>query len=99
MNKVITPLKNLMKPLCDMLQSNKTMIGLVLVLFVVVMMLPIDLVLKTNMKGNLVTNLKGILGVFLHLILVILVLCFYFNNDVVNLVLTLSAYCMLFCMH
>jgi len=99
MNQVIAPFKKLLNPLCSMLQTNKSVIALVLVLFVVFMMLPIDLVMKSNMKANVISNLKGLLGIFLHLILVVLVLCFFFNNDVVNLVLTLSVYCMLFCGH
>ena len=92
MNSVVAPVKKLMNPVCSMLQSNKSVIGLVLVLFVVFLMLPLDRFFGTNLKNNVVSNLKGMLGVALNVIFAALVLCFYFNNDVLNLVLTLAVY-------
>tara|TARA_B100000900_G_scaffold388150_1_gene379949 strand:+ start:591 stop:884 length:294 start_codon:yes stop_codon:yes gene_type:complete len=95
MNSVVSPVKKVMKPVCSMLQSNKAVVGLVLVLFVVMMMLPLDRVLGTNVKSNVVGNLKRMLGVVLNVIFAVLVLCFYFNNDVMSLVLTFATYFML----
>ena len=92
MTSIVAPVKKLMNPVCSMLQSNKSVIGLVLVLFVVFMMLPLDRFFGTNLKNNVVGNLKGMLGVALNVIFAALVLCFYFNNDVLNLVLTLAVY-------
>ena len=92
MTSIVAPLKKLMNPVCSMLQSNKPVICLVLVLFVVLMMLPVDRFTGMNIKSNVVGNLKGMLGVALNVIFAVLVLCFYFNNDVMSLVLTLAAY-------
>ena len=92
MTSIVAPLKKLMNPVCSMLQSNKSVICLVLVLFVVLMMLPVDRFTGMNIKSNVVGNLKGMLGVALNVIFAVLVLCFYFNNDVMSLVLTLAAY-------
>ena len=91
MTSIVAPLKKLMNPVCSMLQSNKSVICLVLVLFVVLMMLPVDRFTGMNIKSNVVGNLKGMLGVALNVIFAVLVLCFYFNNDVMSLVLTLAA--------
>ena len=92
MTSIVAPVKKLMSPVCSMLQSNKAVIGLVLALFVVLTMLPVDKFTGMNIMSNVVGNLKGMLGAALNVIFAVLVLCFYFNNDVMNLVLTLAAY-------
>jgi len=92
MTSIVAPVKKLMSPVCSMLQSNKAVIGLVLALFVVLTMLPVDKFTGMNIMSNVVGNLKGMLGAALNVIFAVLVLCFYFNNDVMSLVLTLAAY-------
>ena len=92
MTSIVAPVKKLMNPVCSMLQSNKAVIGLVLALFVVLTMLPVDKFTGMNIMSNVVGNLKGMLGAALNVIFAVLVLCFYFNNDVMSLVLTLAAY-------
>ena len=87
MNRV----KSLVSPVCNVVQSNKQMLSMVLVLFVVVMMLPLDQLLRTNMKANLVNNLKGQMGMLTSVASALLFLCLYFNNDTLNLVLLLYA--------
>ena len=87
MNRV----KSLVAPVCNVVQSNKQMLSTVLVLFVVTMMLPLDQLLRTNMKANLVSNLKGQMGMLTSVGSALLFLCLYFNNDTLNLVLLLYA--------
>tara|TARA_Y100000389_G_scaffold56385_1_gene52324 strand:+ start:6330 stop:6617 length:288 start_codon:yes stop_codon:yes gene_type:complete len=83
--------KNLVAPVCNVIQSNKQMLSLGLVLFVVTLMLPLDQLLRSNMKANLVNNLKGQLGMLTSVGSALLFLCLYFNNDTLNLVLLLYA--------
>ena len=92
MTSIVAPVKKLLSPVCSMLQSNKAVIGLVLAWFVVLTMLPVDKFTGMNVMSNVVGNLKGMLGAALNVIFAVLVLCFYFNNDVMSLVLTLAAY-------
>ena len=83
--------KKVLSPVCGVVGKNKQMLSLGLVLFVVVMMLPLDQLLRTNMKANLVSNLKGNMGMLTSVASALLFLCLYFNNDVLNLVLLLYA--------
>jgi len=87
MNRV----KSFVAPVCNIVQNNKQMLSMVLVLFVVIMMLPLDKLLRTNMKANLITNLKGQMGMLTSVASALLFLCLYFNNDTLNLVLLLYA--------
>ena len=81
--------KNVVEPVCKLVQSNKAMLSNVLVVLVVFLMLPVDRLLRTNVKGNLVSNLKNNMGMVTSVVSALLVLCLYFNNDVLNLVLLL----------
>ena len=54
--------KNVVEPVCKLVQSNKAMLSNVLVVLVVFLMLPVDRLLRTNVKGNLVSNLKNNMG-------------------------------------
>ncbi len=91
MQSVMGPLKKFMGPVCDVFQSNKSMISFILVLLIVFMILPFDRFFGTNVKNNLIRNLS-MLGSLVNFIFAALVLCFYFSNDPMNLVLTLGAY-------
>ena len=81
--------KNLVEPVCKLVQSNKSMLSNVLVVLVVVLMLPVDRLLRSNIKGNLVSNLKNNMGLVTSVLSALLFICLYFNNDVLNLVLLL----------
>ena len=65
------------------------MLSNVLVVLVVFLMFPVDRLLRTNVKGNLVSNLKNNMGLVTSVVSALLVLCLYFNNDLLNLVLLL----------
>ena len=81
--------KNLVEPVCKLVQSNKSKLSNVLVVLVVVLMLPVDRLLRSNIKGNLVSNLKNNMGLVTSVLSALLFICLYFNNDVLNLVLLL----------
>ena len=59
---------------------------------VVFLMLPVDGLLRTNVKGNLVSNPKTICG-YKCCSYMLAVICLYFNNDVLNLVLLYTCVC------
>lgn len=81
--------KSLVNPLCSMVQSNKKMLSMVLVLLVVVTYLPIDELLRTNLQSKFLGNFKVSMGMVTRIVASLLILCLYFNNDVMNLVLLL----------
>ena len=81
--------KSLVNPLCSMVQSNKRMLSMVLVLLVVVTYLPIDELLRTNLQSKFLSNFKVSMGMVTRIVVSLLILCLYFNNDVMNLVLLL----------
>ena len=81
--------KNFVDPVCKLVQSNKAMVSKVLIVVVVFLMLPVDKLLRVNVKANLVSNLKNNMGLVTSLLSAVLVLCFYFNGDLLNLVLLL----------
>ena len=79
--------KKLLSPVCGVVSKNKQMLSLVFVSLVVVVMLPIDRLLGTNLKANLVSVIRGQVGMLLSILVALLFLCLYLNNDVLNLVL------------
>ena len=89
MNQVMSQVKSVMNPVCAMIQSNKKVLSLVLVAVVVATYLPVDEVLKTNVQSKLLSNLRVNMGTVVRVVLTVLFLCLYLNNDVLNLVLLL----------
>ena len=70
-----------------MVQSNKKVLSLVLVAVVVATYLPVDEVLKTNVQSKLFSNLRVNMGTVVRVVMTVLFLCLFLNNDVMNLVL------------
>ena len=89
MNQVMSQVKNLLNPVCSAVNNNKKMLSIVLVLVVVVTYLPFDEVFKTNIQSKVLSNLKVNMGTVVRLVLTVLFLCLFLNNDVLNLVLLL----------
>ena len=89
MNQVMSQVKSVMNPVCSMIQSNKKVLSLVLVTVVVATYLPVDEVLKTNVQSRLLSNLRVNMGTVVRVVMTVLFLCLYLNNDVMNLVLLL----------
>ena len=87
--QITAPVKSLLNPVCSVLQSNKSMISMVFALIVTFSYLPIDDLLKTNVQSTLLNNLRINGGLVMKIVMSVLVLCFYFNGDVMNLVLLL----------
>ena len=81
--------KSMLNPVCSVIQSNKSWLSLALVLVVVFAYFPFDELLSTKFQANLLNNLKVNGGVVLRVVMAVLVLCLYFNGDVMNLVLLL----------
>jgi len=65
------------------------MLSNVLIALVVISYLPIDELLRTNMKSTFLSNLRINGGLVLKVVVAVLVLCLYLNGDVMNLVLLL----------
>jgi len=89
MNQVMSQVKGVMNPVCSVVQSNKKVLSLVLVAVVVATYLPVDEVLKTNVQSRLLSNLRVNMGTVVRVVMTVLFLCLYLNNDVMNLVLLL----------
>ena len=81
--------KSMLNPVCSVIQSNKSMLSNVLIALVVISYLPIDELLRTNMKSTFLSNLRINGGLVLKVVVAVLVLCLYLNGDVMNLVLLL----------
>ena len=89
MNQVMSQVKSVMNPVCSMVQSNKKLLSMVLVVVVVATYLPVDEVLKTNVQSRLLSNLRVNMGTVVRVVMTVLFLCLFLNNDVMNLVLLL----------
>jgi len=72
-----------------MVQTNKKLLSMVLVLVVVATYLPVDEVLKTNVQSKVLSTLKIKMGTVVRVVFTVLFLCLFLNNDVMNLVLLL----------
>jgi len=81
--------KSMLNPICSVIQGNKSTISMVFAIIVTFSYLPIDDLLKTNIQSTLLNNLRINGGVIMKVIMAVLVLCFYLNGDVMNLVLLL----------
>jgi len=79
----------MLNPICSVIQGNKSTISMVFAIIVTFSYLPIDDLLKTNIQSTLLNNLRINGGVIMKVIMAVLVLCFYLNGDVMNLVLLL----------
>ena len=79
--------KSMLNPVCSVIQSNHSTLSMSLVILIVFLELPIDRLLKTQIQTSLVNNLKNTLGIALKFIVPTLLLCLYFNNDVMNIAL------------
>ena len=89
MNQVMSQVKGVMSPVCSMVQTNKELLSMVLVLVVVATYLPVDEVLKTNVQSKVLSTLKIKMGTVVRVVFTVLFLCLFLNNDVMNLVLLL----------
>ena len=89
MNQVMSQVKGVMSPVCSMVQTNKKLLSMVLVLVVVATYLPVDEVLKTNVQSKVLSTLKIKMGTVVRVVFTVLFLCLFLNNDVMNLVLLL----------
>ena len=89
MNQVMSQVKSVMNPVCAMVQQNKKLLSVVLVVVVVATYLPVDEVLKTNVQSRLLSNLRVNMGTVVRVVMTVLFLCLFLNNDVMNLVLLL----------
>lgn len=87
--------KKLLSPVCGLVSKNKQVLSLVFVSLVVAVMLPFDKLFGTNLKANLVSNIRGQAGMLVSVLVALLFLCLYLNNDVLNLVLLLYVCCLL----
>ena len=81
--------KSMLNPICSVIQGNKSTISMVFAIIVTFSYLPIDDLLKTNIQSTLLNNLRINGGVIMKVVMAVLVLCFYLNGDVMNLVLLL----------
>jgi len=81
--------KSMLNPVCSVIQGNKSTISLVFAIIVTFSYLPIDDLLKTNVQSSILNNLRINGGVIMKVVMAVLVLCFYLNGDVMNLVLLL----------
>ena len=84
--KVLSPLK----PVCNVVKSNSGLLTTVLFLVIAFSMLPLNLVMKSNVQKQVMTRVNNVLTssvgqVFLFLLFV----CLYMNADVENMVLLL----------
>ena len=68
---------------------QQEILSLVLVAVVVATYLPVDEVLKTNVQSKLLSNLRVNMGTVVRVVMTVLFLCLFLNNDVMNLVLLL----------
>ena len=87
--------KKLLSPVCGVVSKNKQMLSLVFVVVIFIVMLPFDKLFGTNLKANLVSNIRGQAGMLVSILVALLFLCLYLNNDVLNLVLLLYVCCLL----
>ena len=79
--------KSMLNPVCSVIQSNHSVLSMSLVILIVFLELPIDRLLKSQIQVSLVNNLKNTLGIALKFIVPTLLLCLYFNGDVMNIAL------------
>jgi len=79
--------KSMLNPVCSVIQSNHSVLSTSLVILIVFLELPIDRLLKSQIQVSLVNNLKNTLGIALKFIVPTLLLCLYFNGDVMNIAL------------
>ena len=79
--------KSMLNPVCSVIQSNHSTLSTSLVILIVFLELPIDRLLKSQIQVSLVNNLKNTLGIALKFIVPTLLLCLYFNGDVMNIAL------------
>ena len=84
--KVLSPLR----PVCNVVKSNSGLLTTVLFLVIAFSMLPLNLVLKSNVQKQVMSRVNTALTssvgqVFLFLLFV----CLYMNADVENMVLLL----------
>ena len=84
--KVLAPLK----PVCSVVKSNSGLLTTVLFLVIAFSMLPLNLVLKSDVQKQVMSRVNSVLTssvgqVFLFLLFV----CLYMNADVENMVLLL----------
>ena len=79
--------KSMLNPVCSVIQSNKSMLSMLLVITIVFLELPIDRLLKTQIQTSLVNNVKNTLGLVLKIVVPTLLVCLYFNGDVMNIAL------------
>jgi succinate dehydrogenase/fumarate reductase cytochrome b subunit len=84
--KVLAPLK----PVCSVVKSNSGLLTTVLFLVIAFSMLPLNLVLKSNVQKQVMTRVNSVLTSSLgQVFLFLLFVCLYMNADVENMVLLL----------
>jgi succinate dehydrogenase/fumarate reductase cytochrome b subunit len=84
--KVLSPLK----PVCNIVKSNSGILTALLFLIIAFSMLPLHLVLKSNIQKEVMDKVNSVLtSSFGQLFIFLLFICLYMNGDVENMVLLL----------
>ena len=84
--KVLSPLK----PVCNVVKSNSTLITTLLFLVIAFHMIPLDLVTSSNVQSNVMSKVNRFVKSAVGRVLVFLLfVCLYVNVDVENMVLLL----------
>ena len=84
--KVLSPLK----PVCNIVKSNSGVLTTLLFLIIAFSMLPLNLVLKSNIQKDVMGRVNEVLtSSFGQLFIFLLFICLYVNGDVENMVLLL----------
>ena len=87
--KVLAPLK----PVCNVVKSNSTLLTTVLFLVITLHMLPLDLVTSSNIRNTAVSKVNSLVKSAVGRVLVFLLfVCLYVNADVENMVLLLYVF-------
>ena len=84
--KVLAPLK----PVCNVVKSNSTLLTTVLFCVIALHMLPLDLVTSSSVRDNVIGKVNSLVKSTVGRVLVFLLfVCLYVNADVENMVLLL----------
>ena len=87
--RLLSPLK----PVCDVVKSYSGLLTTVLFCVIVFSMLPLHLVWKSNVQKNVIDKVNSFLtSSFGQLLVLLLFICLYVNNDVKNMVLLLYVF-------
>ena len=86
-NKVLASLK----PVCNIVKSNSNVLSIVMFCILAIAFFPIELLVRSNFKNNMMGKLKNILllNPISRIFIFLLFICLYMNGDLKNMILLL----------